>query len=96
MPDQAGKLSLEEFATAEAWLRKHWQGTTCPMHHGVTTWEVSGLIMTLPYTGTGVVLGGATFPLLVVTCGVCGYTAFVNAIRAGIVRVMNTPDQGII
>jgi hypothetical protein len=32
------------------------------------------MIMTLPYTGAGITLGGGpTYPLLVVTCGLSGY-----------------------
>jgi hypothetical protein len=86
MPDPSGNLLPDEFQTALSWLREHWQDLSRPMHpQRPTNWEIGGMIMTLPFTGQGVVLGGPTFPLVVVTCGQCGFTALVNGIKAGLV-----------
>lgn len=62
----------------------------CPFH-GPTNWTVGDMIMTLPFTGGGVTLGGPTYPLIPVTCGQCGYTVLINAIVAGIVANPATP-----
>lgn len=88
MPDSNGRLTSEEVRILLGWLKDQWQGASCPMHRGMpTNWEVGDMIMTLPYTGAGVSIGGPTYPLVVVTCAQCGYTVLVNAIKAGIVRV---------
>src|SRR5437867_769361 len=84
MPDANGNLNAEESRIALAWLNRQWTNQTCPFH-GPTKWEVGQVIMTLPYSGGGVIVGGPTYPLLVVTCVNCGYTVLVNAIVAGVV-----------
>lgn len=87
MPDKQGKLTPAEAQTALGWLRSHWgPNRPCPFHDEPTNWEIQDtMIQTLPYTGGGVRIGGPTFPLLVVVCSTCGYTVFVNALRAGVV-----------
>jgi hypothetical protein len=92
MPDASGNLSPAESQTALTWLNIHWQNQACPFH-GPTKWEVGQVIMTLPYSGGGVSLGGPTYPLLVVTCTQCGHTVLVNAIVAGVVPRPEQPAR---
>jgi hypothetical protein len=46
----------------------------------------------MAYVGGGLVVGGPVYPFLVVTCSQCGYTVFVNALKAGILK----PPQGAV
>jgi hypothetical protein len=91
VPDSGGVLSEQEKATAFAWLTTHWSNTPCPFHpQRPMRWEIGDvLIQTLPFSGIGggLLLGGQTYPLLPVSCSDCGYTVFVNAIKAGVVIV---------
>jgi hypothetical protein len=93
VPDPNGKLTPEESQQLLAWLTERWHGAGCPMHPLVpTNWEVGDMIMTLPFTGGGVSIGGPTYPLVVVTCLRCGFTVLVNAITAGLVKVPQPPS----
>ena len=93
MPDQSGVLSAEDKQKALQWLNSKWTYTPCPFHPATpTTWEIGDVVIrTLPFSEAGVVLGGSTYPLLVVTCSVCGYSVLVNAIKAGIVTAAANP-----
>jgi hypothetical protein len=93
MPDNQGKLSPEEKTAVIDWLFVHWKNQDCPFH-GPTGWEIGDTIATSPFAGTGggapgsgFQFGGPTYPLIVVTCAICGYTVLVNAIKLGIVKM---------
>jgi hypothetical protein len=94
VPDRFGVLTPEETQVATKWLSDHWGNSACPFH-GQTSWEVGHVVMTIAYGGGDIVLGGPTYPLLTVTCNVCGYTVFVNAIKAGVVSVQQASQLGI-
>jgi hypothetical protein len=85
-------MTAKETADALVWLNAHWPNKICPFH-GPTNWEIGdSMIMTLPYTGAGIMLGGGpTYPFVVVTCGQCGYTVLVNAIKMGILPIFQPP-----
>jgi hypothetical protein len=40
----------------------------------------------MAFSGSGLHLGGPTYPFVVVSCSVCGFSVLVNAIKAGIVQ----------
>jgi hypothetical protein len=97
VPDSQGKLSPEEKDVVVAWLNAHWSNNGCPFH-GPTVWEVGDAIATSAFAGTGgglpgsgFVLGGLTYPLIVVTCQICAFTVLVNAIKLGIVKMAPEP-----
>lgn len=85
MPEDA-RLSDTESETVIRFLQEKWTKPECPFH-GKTEWQIDKIVgQVLPYHGGSLVVGGAVFPLVVVTCAQCGYTVFVNAIRVGVVR----------
>jgi hypothetical protein len=86
MPDPGGKLNPQESEAAIAWLQERWTIKICPFH-GPTNWSIGDMIMTLPFSGGGVNIGGPTYPLIPVICSQCGYTVLINAIVAGIVAL---------
>jgi hypothetical protein len=85
-------LTPEQTAKAIQWLRANWgDARECPFH-GPTNWEVGNiLVATVGFTRGGLQVGGSTYPSFVVICGQCGFTVFVNAIKAGIVKAPEVP-----
>lgn len=93
MPDYQGKLSPEEEQALTRWIGTHWKNANCPFH-GPTRWEIGWATATQPYAGaaggapgTGAVLGGAAFPLALLTCAECGYVVFINLIKADVATI---------
>ncbi len=98
MPDNQGKLTPEEQQTVTKWLIDRWKTTNCPFH-GPTQWEIGDATGTQPFAGVGAgtpgsgpVVGGAAYPLVVLTCGTCGYTIHINLIKVGIVKMRPGED----
>ena len=86
-PPPRSRLTAEQLAKAQQWLRTRWPNGNCPFH-GPTQWQVGDiLVQTMIYAeGGGIILGGGpVYPLLLITCTQCGYTVFVNAIVAGVI-----------
>jgi predicted nucleic-acid-binding Zn-ribbon protein len=69
------------------WIKEHWRGAkVCPIC-GSNDWRVNAdVVALLRVEEEGTVLGGATYPLVLMTCGVCGYTLMFNALIAGLVK----------
>lgn len=91
VPDFQGKLSPEEKDKIIAWLDAKWKTAACPFH-GPTNWEIGDATGTQPFAGigggtpgSGVVVGGNSYPLVVLTCATCGYTIHVNLLTVGLV-----------
>lgn len=66
---------------AAEWLAEKWRHGPCPVCHE-NNWSYYprlGQVSNLDYAGRMV-------PMLLVGCNVCGYTVFINAIEAGIVK----------
>jgi hypothetical protein len=98
MPDFLGKLSPDEKDVVVAWLAAHWNRTECPFHVGPTQWEIGDAIATQAFAGkgggvpgSGFQFGSPTYPLIVLTCAICGYTVLLNAIKLGIVLMSPEP-----
>jgi hypothetical protein len=87
MPDEHGVMSQDELDKAVEWVTKQWGADDyCPMHKGRTEWGVGPqMVQTVGY-GPRALFGGSTFPLIPVTCQICGYMVFVNAILAGLIH----------
>lgn len=78
----------EEFKTKKAadWLNKNWQGAKkCPICEN-NNWDISSNLVEIRQFNKGdLVADGLVYPLFSVTCKVCGYTLFINAIVAGFI-----------
>jgi hypothetical protein len=94
VPDPQGKLTGAEQEQVRSWLGDQWTQPVCPFH-GRTSWEIGDVVQTMPYA-SGLLSTGPVYPLIVLTCQRCGYTVFINAIRAGILPHLPpaTPQQG--
>jgi len=65
-------------------LKGKWKDAKCPMCNEAI-WEVVSTIYSPPqFAKGGVVLGGEVIPTVPVVCTNCGFTAWVNAMVAGI------------
>jgi len=87
MPDYQGLLLPEERDRADAWFRTNWRISRCPIcGQNQGNWSLADhVVVPISWSITGALLGGATYPQVMVNCGVCGYTVYINAIIAGIV-----------
>lgn len=86
--NKPGQLTPDQLKTALAFVTEHWGlSTPCPFHHGPTKWVVDLNLGQIPGYAPNAALGlsGLTFPILVVTCQICGFVVPINAIRAGVV-----------
>ena len=69
-----------------AWLNRQWQGSkVCPICKN-NNWSIGEKPVELRvFHGKGdLVLGGPIYPLVSITCKVCGHTLLFNAIVAGL------------
>jgi predicted nucleic-acid-binding Zn-ribbon protein len=77
------------------WINSKWQGEkTCPICKN-NKWNISEtLVEVREFHGGSIVIGGVSqvIPLIPITCVVCGYTIFFNAVLAGLVPVLQ-PQQ---
>lgn len=57
---------------------------------GHNEWTISSKIFQLlEFDTNGLILGGATYPVVPITCNHCGNTLFINAIVAGLIDKTN-------
>lgn len=86
MPDSYGLLTPDERTRATAWFNRWRRGHNCPvgLH---SDWKLVDHVVqpTLSSPLGGTMLGGASYPMVMLACGVCGYTEFINATLTGIV-----------
>jgi hypothetical protein len=79
------------------WLNSVWSGDKRCAICLSNQWRISEEPLELrPYREGGLVIGGAVYPLMSVTCTVCGNTLLFNAIVSKIVtpRNLETPAAG--
>jgi hypothetical protein len=69
-----------------AFLDEHWRGAkNCPVCES-NKWAISDKAAELrEFSQGGFIVGGPVYPLIVLTCGVCGHTLLFNAIKLGVV-----------
>lgn len=69
------------------WLKKNWKGAKqCPICHS-NDWNIGSKPVEIrEFSGGGLVVGGPVYPLVNVTCNVCGYTLLFNAIVSGLIE----------
>ncbi|HBV97552.1 MAG: hypothetical protein JL50_04110 [Peptococcaceae bacterium BICA1-7] len=79
-------ISLQE---AVDWINKNWQGDkVCPICEN-NDWHIGEKVAEIrQYYGENVVIGsnGAVYPLLLLTCKICGYTVLFNAIVSRLLK----------
>lgn len=84
-------MNKEDAAKVLAHLSDKWQGRPCPMCQS-GEWSVQSKIFELrEYRGGSFVVGGVPIlPVVPITCGNCGNTLLINAIKLGVLK----PGQG--
>ncbi len=81
--DTPKPLSVDQGKVAE-WLNKKWQGKkNCPLC-GENNWNIGDRAGKIPIYYPSAVVGGPSYPLVVVTCNNCGYTLLFNALFVGL------------
>ena len=77
---------------AASWIQPMWKRQTCPICEG-RSWTVGDVFEIRQFEGGNLVLGAnrSLIPLVPFTCDKCGYTFFINAIKAGVVSQDGEP-----
>ena len=91
MPDEYGKLSDQEFATAKEWLTKRIKGPCSAC--GNRSWTLAKHVMSMRTEVKNFLGETPYFPALLMICNNCGYFRFHGARRAGIKRYDNNPEK---
>ena len=78
------KIDVEK---VKEWLNKQWRGPKlCPVCNS-NSWGIGERAVEVrEFHGGSLVVGGKIYPLITVTCGVCGYTLLFNAVVAELVK----------
>ena len=88
MPSHLGLLSDAEKQFVMQWLYSKWSrgAGRCPID-GKTNWVIGDYLVAPNYATnlSGVNLGSAPFPQVVVICGDCGHTLYFNAVVMGLI-----------
>src|SRR5688572_18678925 len=90
MPNEDGKLSMEEFEKAKKWLEERKAVNPCPLC-GNKTWSISEQLAVAPVYSTRILMG-AGFPAVVILCSNCFFFRWHSAIVMGIVPTKVKPE----
>jgi hypothetical protein len=88
MPDAAGKLTPEDKQKCVDWINSFRQPPlVCPIC-GSKNWSIADHLVAPPVLGpgSGLQLGGVSYPQLMLISNPCGHTIFVNAVLAGVLQ----------
>ena len=78
----------------DAYLTKI-RGGACPLCRG-TQWRISDKVFqVMEYEPGGLILGGASVPVLPLTCMNCGNTYFINALVSNLIDKPQKDDDSI-
>jgi len=93
MPDERGFLAQDEKRKVVEFLQSKWGDRARCQGCGESHWGVGDIVVSsVPMSGGGgLVIGGPTYPFVVVFCSNCGQAAFVNAIVCGVLAGDPTP-----
>lgn len=89
MPDDLGKLSLQETKVAVDWLAKHGDKAVCGIC-GTASWRVETSLAILPISAKG----GVTIPAIAIYCINCGHIELFSAAIIGLVPSYSTMKDG--
>ena len=65
-------------------------GSVCPLC-GNNHWNISDQVFqAIEFDYKGILLGGASYPMVSLTCDNCGNTYFINALKSGL---LDPPDS---
>jgi hypothetical protein len=96
VPDATGKLTLEEKQRASDWINRHWRGQSqaCPIC-GSNQWTLADHLVQPVTVGAhnALLLGGTSYPHVLVISPTCGYTMMLNAVIIGLVPRGDSPAQ---
>jgi len=82
---QSWHLSQEQLEVVRLWLEDQWTIRGCPFH-GPTRWEIGDSLAQAPaFTGGNIVLPSPVYPVVVITCSICGYTVLINALKLNLI-----------
>jgi len=92
MPDAKG-LTDDERMKIKKWFEDKWkEPVICPICKGDTWILADDIVTPVIYGEKGPILGGATYPQVMVVCNKCGLTLYLNALIMGIVRPKEEAD----
>lgn len=87
------KISEEQLAT---WLEKNWKGNkTCAICKQ-NSWIIGNQVFELrEFRGGGLIIGGksSVFPVIPITCSICGYVLLFNVVVSGMIESENLDEQ---
>src|SRR5262245_51702954 len=94
MPEPDASLNAVERERFDTWVTEKWKHGPCPVCQS-NSWTRGAKLHQIINAST--LTGGTSLPAVSFACAVCGYTLFVNAITAGIIRpddeVEPTPEE---
>jgi hypothetical protein len=76
----------EKQKQAVNWLNSKWPATQrlCEVC-GISSWTIAeDLVMPMPFVGGGLVVGGISYPQVMVICNNCGNTKYFNTVIMGV------------
>lgn len=84
--EQRAQRLQKQREKAASWIQSIWKRQVCPICEG-RSWNVEDIFEIRQFEGGNLVIGGnsSLIPLVPITCDKCGYTFFLNAIKAGII-----------
>ncbi len=86
-PEPASAPTIDIKDKVRAWIDDHWKGEkTCPICRN-SRWDIGDVaaeLRQLPQEGR--FMEESSYPLVVITCGTCGYTFLFNAVVIGLVE----------
>jgi len=90
MEERAVRIDADRI---EEWLNQQWQGVKqCPICNN-NRWGIGEKpVEVREFHGGGLLVSGPVYPLIAITCGVCGYTLLFNAIVTGLLEPQQDPS----
>ncbi len=95
MPKKDGTLTEEEQSTLQKFVLEKWtEERKCPLC-GKYNWLSSDMVVSTPGVGEGgtMIFGGTQVPSIPIICTFCGYTVFINAMIAGVIKPAKKKEE---
>jgi hypothetical protein len=83
----SSNLTDEQKKRAEFWFQNKASKAVCPICYQRTWTILPDLLAPPTFHGGSMVLGGPSYPHMVLTCTTCGNSQFINAIISGVLEV---------